>query len=288
MSKVLVMRGIPGSGKTTFAKKLVADQPNWFRVNRDDERAMFDGDMPYNYKRERYVMAAHKAIVRALLAAGVNVVVDDTNLTDSHLARWRTIADEFNAGYAVHVMETSLKECIGRNSMRSRDHFVPISVLINMARGIKMPDAFGEKEVICDVDGTIAEISHRLKYMTGPEKNWNKAFSLIPQDSVRQEILDQLNQDINDGCHIVMVSARSESNREATENWFRANRIPFTTLLMRNNGDFRDDVEVKRDILNKFFIRDRIVKVYDDRLRVIQMWEEEGFNVVNCNVGGEY
>ena len=222
MVKLLVMRGIPASGKSTFAKKLVADQPNWFRVNRDDIRSMFNGDMPYNYKREKQVMASQKAIVRAILSTGANVIIDDTNLTDRHLARWRTVANEFSAEYAVHVMETPLKDCVARNSIRDRDHYVPISVLVNMARGIKMPDAFNEKEVICDVDGTIAEVSHRLKYMRGPEKNWDTAFSLIPQDSVRYEILEQLNQDIQDGCHIVMVSARQESNREVTEDWFRA------------------------------------------------------------------
>ena len=286
--KVLVLQGIPASGKSTKAKELVAKGHNWFRVNKDDLRSMFDGDSPYNYKRERQVISAEKALVRSLLSNESNVVVDDTNLTSRHIARWETIAGEFGAKFEIHRMATPLLTCIERNMNRSSEHYVPVSVLKNMARGIGMPDAFHDREVICDIDGTVADVAHRLKYMTGPEKNWDKAFSLIHLDSVRWDVVEQVRADHEDGATIIFVSARQESQREVTEEWLKQLNLPYFTLIMRNNGDFRDDVLVKKNILTNFFIRDRIQKVYDDRLRVIKMWVEEGIPVVDVNVGGEY
>ena len=132
--KVLVLQGIPGSGKTTFAKRLISDQPHWYRINGDESRRMMNGDLPFSGKREGVVNTAQKAMVRALLEKGVNVVVDNTNLSERHLDRWRTIADEFNAKFAVHVMETSLDVCLERNLARDNDTYVPANVVINMAR----------------------------------------------------------------------------------------------------------------------------------------------------------
>ena len=44
MKKVLVLKGIPASGKSTYAKQLVKDNPGMYkRINRDDLRHMLDG-----------------------------------------------------------------------------------------------------------------------------------------------------------------------------------------------------------------------------------------------------
>jgi len=39
--KVLILKGLPASGKSTYAKELVA-KGNWKRINKDDLRAMLD------------------------------------------------------------------------------------------------------------------------------------------------------------------------------------------------------------------------------------------------------
>lgn len=40
MPKLLVLKGLPASGKSTYAKELV--NKGWKRVNKDDLRAMID------------------------------------------------------------------------------------------------------------------------------------------------------------------------------------------------------------------------------------------------------
>ena len=44
MSKLLILVGAPGSGKSTFARYFLRTEDNWIRVNRDDFRLMQFGD----------------------------------------------------------------------------------------------------------------------------------------------------------------------------------------------------------------------------------------------------
>ena len=55
MKKVIMMRGLPGSGKSTYAKSLLAETPNAYkRINRDELRAMFDNSH-WSKGNEKYV-----------------------------------------------------------------------------------------------------------------------------------------------------------------------------------------------------------------------------------------
>ena len=291
MSKVLILRGLPGSGKTTFAKKMVTDQPEWFRINKDDFRCMMNGDQPFSGKRERFVNKAEKAVAEMLLAQGKNVIVDNTHLTEGHLERWRNIARENNAKFAVHEMKVHLDVCLARNMLRTGTDYCPPEVIVSMARSIGDVNAFADREIICDIDGTVADIAHRLKYMRGPEKNWKRANDLMCNDAVRWEVVDQVREAIIEhDAALIFVSARREEHREVTEKWLEKTELPYSMLFMRANNDHREDSLVKKAMLEKYFIKDRIVKIFDDRLRVLRMWEAEGLGdiIINVNVGGEY
>ena len=291
MPKVMVLRGLPGSGKTTFAKKMVTDQSEWFRVNKDDFRCMMNGDQPFSGKRERFINKAEKAVAEMLLSQGKNVIVDNTHLTEGHLERWRGIARDNGASFAVHEMNVSLNECLARNLQRTGTDYCPPSVIINMARSIDYPDAFAEREIICDIDGTVADIAHRLKYMRGEKKDWKKANELMYDDAVRWDVVEQVREAMTEhDAKLIFVSARREEHREVTEKWLERTKLPYETLIMRHNNDYREDSVCKKEMLDKYFKKDRIVKIFDDRLRVLRMWEAEGLGdvTVSVNVGGEY
>lgn len=42
MQKVIVLKGLPASGKSTWAKNLVLKDSTYKRINKDDLRAMLD------------------------------------------------------------------------------------------------------------------------------------------------------------------------------------------------------------------------------------------------------
>ena len=64
MSTVMLMVGMPGSGKTTAAKAIVSSNSRWARISRDDLRdMMFDG---FKRKREKELRDPVKVMEKAI------------------------------------------------------------------------------------------------------------------------------------------------------------------------------------------------------------------------------
>ena len=97
MPKILLLRGLPGSGKSTVAKKLVEDK-GYVRVNKDDLRAMLHNSK-HSSKREEFILDVRDMIISAALGDGKNVVVDDTNLHPKHEKRLRALAANLGCHY---------------------------------------------------------------------------------------------------------------------------------------------------------------------------------------------
>jgi predicted kinase len=89
MTRLLITRGLPGSGKTTFARTL---QPLVTRVSRDDLRRMLHGRIMLTDWAEAQVTAVERGIVETLLGRGASVIVDDTNLRRTTVKAWRDAA----------------------------------------------------------------------------------------------------------------------------------------------------------------------------------------------------
>jgi predicted kinase len=83
--------GLPASGKSTWAKKLVHDNPGQYkRVNKDDLRAMLDVSH-FTNGNEQFVMDTQMFIISEALKQGKNVIVDDTNLSFKHQERFENL-----------------------------------------------------------------------------------------------------------------------------------------------------------------------------------------------------
>jgi predicted kinase len=117
VARLLITRGLPASGKTTFAKKL---QPRVVRVNRDDLRRMLHGDRLYTPRAEAQVTLVQRAAVEALLGAGADVIVDDTNLRGRTVREWAALAARHDAAFEVHdFTDVPLEECLRRDAERA-------------------------------------------------------------------------------------------------------------------------------------------------------------------------
>lgn len=80
MKKVILMKGLPGSGKSTYAKKIVTDNPEQYkRINRDDLRLMFDNSFT-SKANETFIRSVRALLILKTLESGKSVIVDDTNL----------------------------------------------------------------------------------------------------------------------------------------------------------------------------------------------------------------
>ena len=241
--------------------------------------------------KEGQTIDAQIALAKMFLAKNIGVIIDDTNLTDSAVDRWTNVVKETDSKFEKIVIGTSWEECLKRD--QARDKKVGRDVIMKMAMQFEMykPD---KGYIICDIDGTLAEISHRLHYVKGVEKkDWKGFFSEIHNDKPRLDVARQvLDLIANKGYNVVLVSGRSENHREATEEWFRRELDSIygfrVALIMRGANDMRDDDIVKKDILDKYFPDKSLVKVVvDDRRRVLNMWERELPHANIINVGGE-
>jgi predicted kinase len=142
VTTLVVICGLPASGKTTLARALVADrEPDtimmWPRVrlNRDDFRTMMFGGWTGLDVHETAVTVVQRAAVRAALRAGMDVVVDDTNLHPAVMAAWRKLAADVGADVVVwDLTYVPLDECLARNEGRAGTAaYVPPDVIRDMA-----------------------------------------------------------------------------------------------------------------------------------------------------------
>jgi predicted kinase len=132
MSSLVVTRGLPASGKTAWARGWAGEHERRARVNRDDMRFMLFGR--YWPVPEDEVTVAQRAAVRALLEAGLSVVVDDTCLRAQDMEAWRELAASAGAGLVVNdsFLGVPVEECIRRD--RARERTVGAAVIRAMMR----------------------------------------------------------------------------------------------------------------------------------------------------------
>jgi predicted kinase len=116
MTRLLITRGLPGSGKTTFARTL---QPRVTRVSRDDLRRMLHGRIMLTGWAEAQVTAVQRGMVETLLRRGADVIVDDTNLRPHTFGGWRSLASDLGVFFEVHdFTDVPLELCISRDALR--------------------------------------------------------------------------------------------------------------------------------------------------------------------------
>ena len=143
------------------------------------------------------------------------------------------------------------------------------------------------KDVIVDIDGTLADVTHRLHHVRGKRKKWKKFFASMSEDRPVKEVVAHVVELARDH-NIYVVSGRPDDYRSITEQWLKLHGISYKALYMRRAGDYRADDDVKQDILNAHLDKSKIVLVIEDRPRVIRMWKRNGLKVMEVGTGEEF
>lgn len=140
--------------------------------------------------------------------------------------------------------------------------------------------------IICDLDGTLADCTHRQHHVQGEGKKDWKAFFATMYDDVLNKNLNDILGLLSFKYDIYFVSARPDNYREVTKNWLLAAgewEEENYFLYMRKAGDFRADTIVKQEILDQIKAEGvEILVAFDDRSSVVQMWRDNG--VFCCQV----
>ena len=122
MSKIILTKGIQGSGKTTWAKAWVAEDPEHrIRINNDDITSMWGQPFgtPGLYDRLTYI---RKAMLLRAMRENLDIVLDNMNLSNRAINEVNLlIIDKDYNNYTVEYKDFTnvpLEECIERDSKR--------------------------------------------------------------------------------------------------------------------------------------------------------------------------
>jgi predicted kinase len=293
VAKLVVTRGLPGCGKTTWALAWVAeDRSGRARVNRDELRAMIDGGAWAVGITEEKVVRARDAVIGDLLRDGIDVVCDDTNLAARTVRELVTVAGRNGAEVEVEDMTgVPLEVCLARDA--AREHPVGEAAIRDLYRryleGRKrpfrlpaplsaaagrpyLPPAGAPSAVLVDVDGTVALIGDRSPYDE----------TLVHLDTPNPPVIEVVRALHTAGHAIVYCSGRTERSRPATAAWLtRHVGVPYAALLLRPTGDQRRDAIVKLELFDTH-VRDNyaVLCVLDDRKQVVATWRSIGLTVL--------
>jgi hypothetical protein len=140
--------------------------------------------------------------------------------------------------------------------------------------------------VVCDIDGTIADLTHRLHYIKNKPKDWNKFFDQCQFDAPFGDICYLLDIFKGAGKTIIYVSGRSSVVEKATKEWLYKFNLPAGRLYMRSEGDYRADYIIKEEIIDRIELTpEEVLCVLDDRNQVVNMWRRRGFRVLQVAEG---
>ena len=307
MSKLIILKGLPASGKSTKALEIIRKNPDAVRLNRDLLREMLffikrdrkKGE-DWTGGKEKVTKKVQENLVKFLLSIHKSVIIDDYNLFKKGIDRYEQIALEGNHKFEVIELNTSVETCIKRDSKRSdsvgeaviRDFAIKTGLQKDSGSGANLDEIItfpGKKIAIFDIDGTIADVDHRLHFIKGTGgKDWDGFFGAMDKDTVREGVLQLMTLTYKD-CAIVMVTGRPSNYRYQTEEWLKKNNINYGRLLMRKAGDYRPDWIVKEEILKNHFNIDEIEVAIDDRPAILTVWRRNKINTIDVGPGqGEY
>lgn len=306
IKKLILCRGIQGSGKSTWAKAWVAEDPEHrIRINNDDIRNMLG---PYWVpSREDIVSSAKRNFALNGMLLGYDIVVDNMNLNPKEIKFWTDIVDTHNSSdpravksdvvrweYEIEFKDffISLEECIRRDAARPnpigekviRDtwrrykHFIQTTEVERYVNNLVKPDPEKPYCVVVDMDSTLC-------FNTNKRPWFGEGAAEGMKNDVENYGVCETVWALAQEYPIVIATGRDTSQAEVTKEWLEKHRISPTEYYFRTEGDYRKGVEVKREQIEKIMEKYNVLVIFDDCEPIVQMYRDMGLTVLQPNKG---
>lgn len=314
MAKVIFVRGIQGSGKSTWAKQWAMENPDHrIRISWDDLRNMYGQYWVPN--REPLVTNASVSILEDAMTYGYDVVIDNMNLSESSKKPFLSTIEKHNKyvndpnivkpdrvmyTYEIEYKDffTPVEECIRRDSMRPNPigaavirqtwnrYRTMICTLENQRvhDRVKQPREDLKKAVIFDLDATLMfNVTGRPFYGEGCAEG-------IKNDVPNEPMLNMFKAYLtNPDYQVIVVTGREASKDiiEASKEWFTTRGINVDNIIwnFRPVGSRQKGQDYKLEVLNKLSETYNIELVIDDSQKIVDYLRENGYTVLQPNEG---
>lgn len=298
--KLIICRGIQGSGKSTWAKQWCHEDPEHrVRFNNDDIRNML-GDY-WVPNREKLVTEAKANMITFALIKGYDVVVDNMNLNPKEDEWIRTLCANIEKDKGIHVdieykdFWTPVEECIRRDAMRPnpigekvirqtwrryRDFIIREDINNMLKRAPKHVDG-GRPVILVDMDATLClNTSGRPYYGEGAAEGM--------LDDVAIEGTCALVRRMYEKCKVFIVTGREGTPEiiAATKKWLAMHDIAVDELFFRPVKDYSPGADCKKKIYkDNIEGKYNVQFVLEDNYKCVKMWREQGLLCLQPNEG---
>lgn len=300
IDKIILTRGIPGSGKSTWAKQFVAEDPEHrIRLNWDDMRNMMG---PYWVPSREFVNK--QMLWAALNTIAYNsdvlytVVIDNMNLNPKVYGEYDFWISYYNNMKSLNCkiefkdFFTPVEECIRRDSLCSnpigektiRDiwnkykHFIQTTSVEQYVNNLIKPDPNKPYCIVIDMDSTMCFNTNKRPWY-GPG-----AAEGMEQDVENFGVCEIVNS-LSKNYPIIVATGRDTTQEEVTKNWLKDHNIEAKEYYFRKSGDHRKGVIVKKEQIIKILEKYNILVILEDSQPIVDMYREMGLTVLQPNKG---
>jgi predicted kinase len=300
--KIILTRGIQGSGKSTWARKWVEEDPEHrIRINNDDIRNMLG--VYWVTSREGLVSHIKTTTATTAMRQGYDIVVDNMNLNPKEIKFWEDIVNRHNREIISSSSQISyeyeiefkdffipLEECIRRDAMRPNPigekviretwrrykHFIQTSEVERYVNNLIKEDESKPWCVVVDMDSTLC--------FNTTKRPW------FGEGSTEAMINDTPNLGVikvieNQSLPIIVCTGRNKAQREVTEKWLSKYNIHPKEFYMREDGDYRKGVEIKEELIRQILDKYNIAAIFEDCEPIVQRFRDMGLTVLQPNKG---
>lgn len=144
-----------------------------------------------------------------------------------------------------------------------------------------------QQVILIDIDGTLADTTHRHKYIQSEPKDWASFYGACLDDAPIAPTIRLVKALFESRLFVcAYVTGRPESTRRDTEEWLKRQGLPTGPIAMRVYGDHRPDYSVKREAIERLRANgwDPVLAI-EDRRQVVDMYRAEGLICLQCAEG---
>jgi predicted kinase len=307
MQHIQILIGISGSGKSTYARQFVQDNPTYLRLNRDDLRRSLIPVPLNDYWRwdstrkgriERAVSTLEKTALTAALDGGWNILLDNTHLRRKYITDVLKQVANRPVTVTFRCFDVPVEEAIRRDAARpdvvgevvireQQGRYENLKTIFDTSQTLVFPKppatpanvpgsvADSQNEtlprcILVDIDGTIASMQGRSPF------DWRN----VHLDAPKRPVINVVKALRAAGYVVIFLSGRDSVARADTIDWIRRHisweENTDYQLHMRAANDNRKDSVIKRELFEaniqgRFFVE----VVLDDRDQVVALWRND-------------